>query len=84
MLHYETATSSFTKAQKLLNGLGENIKLARLLRKLNTTKISERTVISRATLWQIEKGHAYCSHGSLFPAVICYGTGKRFPETGVR
>jgi transcriptional regulator with XRE-family HTH domain len=36
--------------------MGSNIKLARLRRKLSATQISERANISRATLWQIEKG----------------------------
>jgi hypothetical protein len=36
------------KAQKVLNDLGENIKLARLRRKLSTAQISERAGISRA------------------------------------
>ncbi|WDF55768.1 hypothetical protein [Mucilaginibacter sp. KACC 22063] len=37
------------KAQKVLNDLGENIKLARLRRKLSTAQILERAGISRAT-----------------------------------
>ena len=40
----------------ILRRLGENIKLARLRRKLSTSAISERADISRSTLWQVEKG----------------------------
>lgn len=53
-------------ALKILNELGENIKLARLRRKHNAEQIAERANISRSTLWQIEKGSpsvamaAYC------------------------
>lgn len=42
--------------QKVLRELGENIKLARLRRKLGAEQVSERAGISRATLWQIERG----------------------------
>ena len=34
------------KAQKVLNDLGENIKLVRLRSKLNTTQVSERAGIT--------------------------------------
>ena len=36
--------------------LGENIKLARLRRKLSGGQVSERANIARSTLWAIEKG----------------------------
>lgn len=38
--------------QKILNQLGEDIKLARLRRKLSTEQVSERVGISRSTLWK--------------------------------
>lgn len=41
---------------KVLKELGENIKLARLRRKLSTEQVAERAGISRATLWHLEKG----------------------------
>ncbi|NUM70319.1 MAG: transcriptional regulator [Ignavibacteriaceae bacterium] len=41
---------------KSLALLGENIKLARLRRRLRTTQIAERAGISRPTLLAIEKG----------------------------
>ena len=44
------------KINKLLKGLGENIRLARLRRKLSTIQISERAGISRSTLYEIERG----------------------------
>jgi transcriptional regulator with XRE-family HTH domain len=40
----------------VLKDLGENIKLARLRRKLSSESVAERADISRATLWHIEKG----------------------------
>ena len=39
-----------------LEDMGENIKLARLRRKLTAEQVAERAGISRSTLWQIEKG----------------------------
>lgn len=44
------------KTQEYLNQLGEQIKLARLRRKLSVELVAERAGISRATLWAVEKG----------------------------
>lgn len=41
---------------KILAGFGENIKLARLRRKLSAEQVAERANISRPTLHSIEKG----------------------------
>jgi transcriptional regulator with XRE-family HTH domain len=66
------------KAQKVLNDLGENIKLARLRRKLSTAQISERAGISRATLWQIEKGTPTVAMGAYFQVLFVMGLEKDF------
>jgi transcriptional regulator with XRE-family HTH domain len=53
------ATRSYTPIphlSKLLGELGENIRLARLRRRLTTDQVSQRAGIGRTTLWQIEKG----------------------------
>jgi transcriptional regulator with XRE-family HTH domain len=44
------------RLEKLLSNMGENLKLARLRRKLTMEQVSERSGISRSTLWQVEKG----------------------------
>jgi transcriptional regulator with XRE-family HTH domain len=44
------------KTDKILKGLGENIRLARLRRKLSTQQVAERAGIGRRTLYEIEKG----------------------------
>ena len=44
------------KMEKVLVQVGENIKLARLRRRLSAEQIAERANISRPTLWNIEKG----------------------------
>jgi transcriptional regulator with XRE-family HTH domain len=44
------------KIEALLQGVGENIRLARLRRKLTAAQVAERAGITRTTLWQVEKG----------------------------
>ena len=50
------AVAILPKVEKVLTELGENIRLARLRRKLSASQICERAGIGRNTLWQIEKG----------------------------
>ena len=51
------------RLEKLLSELGENIKLARLRRKLSSKQVAERAGISRTTLVSIEKGYSGVSIG---------------------
>ena len=44
------------QAQRILEQMGEQIKLARLRRRLWAGLVAERAGISRATLWSVEKG----------------------------
>ena len=53
----------------ILETLGEQIKLARLRRKLSTELVAERASISRATLWAVEKGSPSVSIG-IYAAVL--------------
>lgn len=43
-------------ARRIMKTLGENIKLARRRRRLNTEQVAERANVSRSTLWLVEKG----------------------------
>ncbi|WP_373496963.1 helix-turn-helix domain-containing protein [Aquiflexum sp.] len=52
--------------QKILEQMGENIKLARKRRKFTTIQVSERAGINRTTLYQIEKGNPSVALGSYF------------------
>ena len=52
-----------------LEEMGEQIKMARLRRKLSAELIAERANISRATLWAVEKGSPSVSIG-IYAAVL--------------
>ncbi|MDR3266664.1 MAG: helix-turn-helix domain-containing protein [Tannerella sp.] len=61
---------------KILEELGENMKLARLRRKLTVEQVAERAGISRSTLWQIEKGAHTVSLGSYAQVLFVLGLEK--------
>ncbi|MBB2150297.1 helix-turn-helix domain-containing protein [Pedobacter gandavensis] len=56
----------FPKQQKILDLLGEHIKLARKRRKLTAVQLAERSGIDRVTLRSIEKGSPSVAMGSYF------------------
>lgn len=64
--------------QRILSALGEDIKLARLRRKLSTEQVAERAGISRSTLWQIEKGMPGVAIGSYLMVLFVFGLEKNF------
>lgn len=55
--------------QKVLAQMGEQIKLARLRRRISAKLAAERAGISRATLWNIEKGRPSVSIGAYAAAL---------------
>jgi len=61
---------------KILETFGEDIKLARLRRKLSAEQLSERAGISRSTLWQIEKGSPNVSMGYYMQVLFVLGLEK--------
>ncbi len=61
------------KIEKVLQQLGENIKLARLRRKLSAEQVAERANISRSTLWQIEKGTPTVTIGAYIQVLFVLG-----------
>lgn len=58
---------------KILEQLGENIKLARKRRKLTTIQVSERAGIDRSTLYHIEKGNPSVAIGAYFNVLRVLG-----------
>jgi len=69
--------------QKVLSELGENIKLARLRRKLSAEQVSERANIARSTLWHIEKGSPSVALGAYFQVLMVLGLEKDFLKVAV-
>ena len=63
----------FPKYQKLLEQMGENIRLARKRRRLTTIQVAERAGIDRSTLYQIEKGASSVSLGAYFNTLRVLG-----------
>ena len=63
-------------ASKILARLGEDIKLARLRRKLSTQQVAERAGISRSTLWLIEKGTPSVAMGAYLQILFVMGLEK--------
>lgn len=57
------------QTQAILTQMGEQIKLARLRRKLTVELVAERAGISRATLWSVEKGSPSVAMG-IYAAVL--------------
>ena len=63
----------FPKHRKVLETLGENIKLARKRRGFTTIQVSERAGIDRKTLYRIEKGDAKVTLGAYFNVLRVLG-----------
>ncbi|MDR0394335.1 MAG: helix-turn-helix domain-containing protein [Tannerella sp.] len=61
---------------KILEELGEDIKLARLRRKFSAEQVAQRAGISRSTLWQIEKGMPNVSMGYYAQVLFILGLEK--------
>jgi transcriptional regulator with XRE-family HTH domain len=64
------------KAQNILTEFGENIKLARLRRKLSAMQVAERADISRPTLASIEKGTPGVAMGAYVQVLFVLGLEK--------
>lgn len=62
--------------QKLLYEFGENIKLARLRRKLSAEQVAERANISRKTLWAVETGSPGVGIGTYAQVLFVLGLEK--------
>ncbi len=61
---------------RLLKGLGENIRMARLRRRLSAQLLSERAGMSRTTLRAIEKGEPGVTLGAYANVLHCLGLEK--------
>ena len=68
----------FPKYQKVLEQLGENIRLARKRRRLTTIQVAERAGIDRTTLYHIEKGNSSVSMAAYFNTLRVLGLQNDF------
>ena len=57
----------------MLATLGENVRLARLRRKLTANQVAERAGISRNTLYELEHGNGSSSVATLFLVLAVLG-----------
>jgi transcriptional regulator with XRE-family HTH domain len=62
--------------EEILKTLGENIRLARLRRKISTTMLAERAGMSRATLRAVERGDSGVTMGSYASVLFSLGLEK--------
>ena len=70
----------FPQAKRTLEVFGENIKLARLRRKLSMKQVAERAGIGRSTLIKIEKGDESVALGGYFQVLFVMRLDKDFLE----
>lgn len=62
-----------SKMYKIIGELGENIRLARLRRKLSAEQVAERAGISRKTLYEIEGGRSNVTIGNYVQVLSALG-----------
>ena len=73
----------FPKHQKVLEQLGENIKLARKRRGFTTIQVSERAALDRKTLYRIEKGDPKVTIGAYFNVLRVLGLQDDFLKLAI-
>lgn len=73
-----TSPILFPKLQRILGEVGENIKLARLRRKLSSEHVAERANIGRSTLVKIEQGHPGVGIGNYLNVLRVLGLEQDF------
>lgn len=66
------------KTQKILTEFAENIRLARLRRKLSSEQVADRAGMGRSTLVKIEKGHPGVGIGYYLSVLKVLGLEKDF------
>ena len=78
----ERSVTLVPKLFRILEELGENLRLARLRRKLTTDQVCERAGISRTTLWQVEKGVPSVAMGAYAQVLFVLGLEKDITRLG--
>lgn len=57
------------QTEKILQQMGEQIKMSRLRRRLSVELVAERAGVSRSTVWNVEKGNPSVAIG-IYAAVL--------------
>lgn len=65
----KTSYNILPATEEILKTMGEQIKLARLRRNLSVELVAERSGISRASLWKVERGSPCVAIG-IYAAVL--------------
>jgi transcriptional regulator with XRE-family HTH domain len=76
-------SSLLPKHERLLADLGENLRLARLRRKLSAEQVAERAGVSRSTLHLMENGSAGTSVGRLVQVLAVLGLEQDLAKVGI-
>ena len=66
------------KHKRILETVGENVRLARLRRRLSAARVAQRAGISRNTLYQLEKGSSSSSIATWFRVLTVLGLEEDF------
>ena len=61
------------QTEEILKKMGEQIKFARLRRKLSVELVAERAGVSRATIWAVEKGAPSVAMGIYASVLLAIG-----------
>jgi transcriptional regulator with XRE-family HTH domain len=69
----KTNSAIIPKQLRILETLGENIKLARLRRKLSAEQVAERAGIARMTLYKVEQGLPNVAIGAYLQVLFILG-----------
>lgn len=76
ILQFMRTTNILPSIKNVLLTFGENIKLARLRRKLSAEQLAERANISRKTLWAVETGSPGVAIGTYAKVLFVLGLEK--------
>lgn len=70
------AVTLLPPAAKILKELGNNLRMARLRRKISAEQVARRADISRSTLWLVENGSPSVAMGTYVQVLFILGLEK--------
>src|SRR6185437_2461847 len=78
MLHSNTHVPSAVR--RALQTVGEHLRAARLRRRISTAVLAERALVSRGTLYRVERGDPAVSMGTYATVLWALGLGDRLTD----